>query len=211
MSREILHRVVVDVDHDVGRLDASLDEHQKLRPSGFGERLAPFGFSFRREPAIFHFVATGTSLGGGIMLAEFSTRIRAFAPLAQVCSGLFFLLALYTFTTFLRNAATRLEIIADGAMLTVRRRGLLRTTTDNLSADQIVGVIVAKDESGARSVVIAGPRHTALLDVHHARLLDPDTLPAWIADGVGLVARRATVRPPGDSCGETDGRVGTDA
>lgn len=196
MSREILHRVVVDVDHDVVGLEASLEEHQKLRPSGYGGRLPPFGFSFRREPAIFHFVATGTSLGAGIMLAEFSTRIRAFAPLAQVFSAMFFLLAVYTLMTFLKNAATRLDIVADGATVTIHRRGLLRTITDRLAADQIVGVIVAKDENGARSVVIAGPRHTALLDVHQAKLLDPDTLPVWIADGIGLVARRATVRTP---------------
>lgn len=194
MTREILHRVVVDVDHDVAGLEASLDAHQKLRPSGYGGRLPPFGFSFRREPAVFHFVATGTSLGAGIMLAEFSTRIRAFGPLALGFSGMFFVLAIYSLLTFLRNMATRLDIVADGETVTIHRRGLVRTLTDRLAADQIVGVIVALDDNGRRAVVIAGPRHTALLDVHHAKLLDPDSLPAWIADGIGLVARRATVR-----------------
>lgn len=198
MSREILHRVVVDVEHDVAGLEESLEAHQKLCPSGYGGRLPPFGFSFRREPAVFHFVATGTSLGTGIMLAELSTRIRAFGPLVLGLSATFFCLAVFSFLTFLRNMATRLEIVADGETVTIRRRGLVRTLTDRLAADQIVGVIVAKDENGKRSVVIAGPRHTALLDVHEAKLLDPDSLPMWIADGIGLVARRATVRkrPP---------------
>jgi hypothetical protein len=197
MSREIVHRVTVDVDRDAEGLEAELVAHLEKRPSGYGARLLPFGFTFRREPAVFHFVATGTSLGTAIMLAEFSTRIRALAPFAVGFSAAFFCLALYTLSVFFRNLAARLEISADGEAVTIRQHGLLRTEVHRLPAGQIVGVIVAVDEDGTRSVVIAGPRHSSLLDVHRAKLLDPDTLPVWLADGVGIVARRATIRDAG--------------
>ena len=121
--------------------------------------------------------------------------VRALATATQVLSGAFFCAAIYLLTSFVRNAQSRLEVLAEGDAVTVRERGLFRTRETKLPADDIVGVIVAKDEDGVRSVVIAGPRHTALLDVHRAKLLDPDSLSVWIADGVGIVARKASARP----------------
>jgi hypothetical protein len=196
VSREILHRSTVDVGHeeDLDGLAESLRVHVARHPTGDCRSLTPFGFSFRREPAVFHFVATGTCLGTAIMLAEFSTRIPAATTFARVLAACFFVAALYTITAFLRNAVARLEVVAVGDQLSIRRHGLLGTHEDRVPAETIVGVIVAKDESGARSVVLAGPRHAALLDVHRAKLLDAESLPVWLADGIALVARRATVR-----------------
>lgn len=191
-----MHRCAVDVGHeeDLEGLAESLRVHVARHPTGDCRSLAPFGFSFRREPAVFHFVATGTCLGSAILLAEFSTRIPAAATFVRVLAGCFFLGALYTISAFLQNAVARLEILADGEVLRIRRHGLLGTHEDRVPAETIVGVIVARDESGGRSVVLAGPRHAALLDVHQAKLLDADSLPVWLADGIALVARRATVR-----------------
>lgn len=195
LSREVVHRVAVDVSRDAEGFDDALESHLARRPSGFCARLSPYGFSFRREPAVFHFVATGTSLGSAILLAEFSTRIpRAVTTLAMVLSAAFFVLALACLWYFLHNAAARLEIVADSDVVKIRRRGLFGVDEQALDGGKIVAVLVVKDPDDRGSIVIAGPRHEALLELHRPRFLDPDSLPAWIADGIALVARRSTVR-----------------
>ena len=44
------HRFAVDVSEDAADLDAHLDRLLRMLPTGSADRLAPYGFWFRREP-----------------------------------------------------------------------------------------------------------------------------------------------------------------
>jgi hypothetical protein len=194
----VVHRASVEVERDPRRLESELDELAQRQPSGYVARAEPFGFVYRPEPEMFYFVAIGSSLGMGIMLAEFAHRLP---PLAVALWGLalaFWALCASAITLFVRSLLTRTEIVAEGGALEVRHRlGRRVTRRRRYPADEVVAVLVVRPENGPERVLLAGPRHRVLAELYRAKVLDPASFPRWYAEMVALVARHASARAEG--------------
>jgi hypothetical protein len=191
----VLHRAAVEVERYPERLDGELDRLSRNQPSGYVARAAPFGFVFRPEPEMFYFVAIGSSLGMGIMLAEFAHRLPPVAALLWVGAGLFWALCAAAIGLFVRGLLARTEIVAEGGALEVRTRlGRHLLRRHRYPADQVVAVLVVRPEGGPERVLLAGPRHRVLAELYRAKVLDPATFPRWYAEMIALVARRASAK-----------------
>lgn len=191
----VLHRAAVEVERDPERLDGELDRLARNQPSGYVARAAPFGFVFRPEPEMFYFVAIGSSLGMGIMLAEFAHRLPPVAALLWVGAGLFWALCVAALGLFVRGLLARTEIVAEGGALEVRTRlGRHLVRRRRYPADQVVAVLVVRPEGGPERVLLAGPRHRVIAELYRAKVLDPATFPRWYAEMIALVARHASAR-----------------
>ncbi|MCU0681520.1 MAG: hypothetical protein MUF34_04545 [Polyangiaceae bacterium] len=191
----VLHRAAVEVERDPERLDGELDRLSRNQPSGYVARAAPFGFVFRPEPEMFYFVAIGSSLGMGIMLAEFAHRLPPVAALLWVGAGLFWAFCAAAIGLFVRGLLARTEIVAEGGALEVRTRlGRHLLRRHRYPADQVVAVLVVRPEGGPERVLLAGPRHRVLAELYRAKVLDPATFPRWYAEMIALVARRASAK-----------------
>ncbi len=193
----IVHRAPVEVERDPERLEGALDELARRQPSGYVARAAPFGFVFRPEPEMFYFVAIGSSLGMGIMLAEFAQRLPPVSLAFWACAWLFWGLCAAALGLFVRSLLTCTEIVAEGDALEVRNRlGRRVTRRRRYPADEVVAVLVVRPPDGPERVVLAGPRHRVLAEIYRAKLLDPASFPRWYAEMIALVARRASVGRP---------------
>jgi hypothetical protein len=194
-ARAVRRRINVDVEHDAESLGRQLHALRERKPSGSVVLLDPFGFAFAREPAIFHFVATGFSLGMGIMLVEFSGRIGRAAVILQSMAGVFFVLAVALMGYFLQQLFLRTEVMAQGDEVVHRVTLAGRTLrATRYRSDDVVAVVVHGDGEGPLRISLAGPRHAKLGEVYVTHALDPDSTALWIAELVAVVARRASVR-----------------
>lgn len=190
-------RFTVDLSTDPGELDRQLEHLLLFLPSGAVTRLAPFGFSFRREPDAFAVIAIGTTLGMSILTAEFSLNVPYFSHVGVTLSALFFLTSLALCWRVVRNRLHRLEFAADGTALLLREMlGQRLVRSQRFEAEQIVEVLVLVKEGEEPQVVLGGPRHTILGEIFRPRTLDPERLAPWMAEMVALVARRASVVAP---------------
>jgi hypothetical protein len=199
-SPPVRTRFPVDLSTDPGELDRQLEHLLLFLPSGLVTRLEPFGFSFRREPDAFAVIAIGTSLGMGILLAEFSSQVRYFSYVGVSLSVFFFLAAVALSWRVLRNRLHRLEFAADGATL-VRREmlGSRQVRAERFEAEQIIEVLVLVPEGEEPRVVLGGPRHATLGEIFRPRALDPERLAPWMAEMIALVARRASLTTTPDA------------
>lgn len=191
----VVHRAPVEVERDPARLEGELDRLASSQPSGYVARAAPFGFVFRPEPEMFYFVAIGSSLGMGIMLAEFAHRLPPVALPLWVGAGLFWALCAAAIGLFVRGLLARTEIVAENGALEVRTRlGRRVLRRRRYPADQVVAVLVVRPEDGPERVLLAGPRHRVLAELYRAKVLDPAAFPRWYAEMVALVARHASAK-----------------
>jgi hypothetical protein len=189
----VVHRASVDVERDPERLAVEFAELSQRQPTGYVTPALPFGFVFRPEPEMFYLVAIGSSLGMGIMLAEFAHRLPPLALPLWALAALFWALCASAIALFVRSLLARTEIVAEGGVLEVRRRlGRRVTRRYRYPADQIVAVLVVRPADGPERVLLAGPRHQVLAELYRAKLLDPASFPKWYAEMVAFVARHAT-------------------
>ncbi|HEU4404001.1 MAG TPA: hypothetical protein VFS43_01710 [Polyangiaceae bacterium] len=204
----VVHRAPVEVERDPAKLESELDELSQRQPAGYVVRAAPFGFVFRPEPEMFYFVAIGSSLGMGIMLAEFAHRLPPISAALWALALAFWALCAAVLGLFVRSVLTRTEIVAEGGVIEVRNRlGRRVTRRRRYPANEVVAVLVVRPENGPERVLLAGPRHRVLAELYRAKVLDPASFPRWYADMVALVARHASARPEGPpSAGASAGR-----
>lgn len=194
MTADVRHRIAVDVERDATGLDAELARLCAKKPSGRAELTQPFGFSFRREPLVLHFVATGFALGMALLLTELSIRVHRISPVTGALAGFSLLAAFVSMGTFVWSFWRRDEVRVEGDRVVCR--SLVGSRVRNataIEADRIVAVLVVGAEGARPRVVLAGPRHAILAEVFAMRALDPESLAPWLAEMVAVVARRATV------------------
>lgn len=196
----VVHRASVEVERDPAKLEGELDELSRHQPSGYVTRAAPFGFVFRPEPEMFYVVAIGSSLGMGIMLAEFAHRLPPVSTPLWALALSFWALCAFVITLFVRSLLTRTEFVAEDGVLEVRHRlGRRVTRRRRYPADEVVAVLVVRPEKGPERILLAGPRHRVLAELYRAKVLDPASFPRWYAEMIALVARHASARPDGPS------------
>jgi len=208
-------RFPVDLRDDPGALDARLDRHLRMLPTGTADRIEPFGIVFRREPDAFSAIAAGPMIGTALLLAEY-TRSSPFLSRVGVVLVVGFLgLGAWFLWRFIRNAVARFEILAEGHEVVVRSSvGRFVVASVRHDSEQITGVVVVEEEGDVPRVMLGGPRHALVGEVFRSRRLDPERLPAWMAEVTALVARRASLasaerpHPPAPSPGRRRGGEG---
>ncbi|MCS6899284.1 MAG: hypothetical protein RMJ98_06245 [Myxococcales bacterium] len=190
------HRFPVDLRDDPEALEAHLERHLRLLPTGSARRVFPFGIAFRREPDAFSAIAAGPMLGTALLLAEYTRRTPFFSRVGLTLSLLFLALSCWFLWRFFHNALARFEVLAEGHEVVLRSRvGRFVTETSRHDAEGITAVVVIQPEGETPRVMLGGPRHALVGEVFRARPLDPDRLAAWMAEGAALVARWASLAP----------------
>jgi hypothetical protein len=195
--RAVRHRFAVDIERDEEALRTRLSKLSPLRPSGSVRLVAPFGFAYRREPDVFAAVATGASLGMGLLLSEISARAPAFTYVGRTLSVVFLLAGAALLSRFVANALGTFEVTAQGSDLVERSTLAGRTLRlRRFAASTIVSVLVVARDGDNLGVVLGGPRHEVLAELYRLKTLDPDALAAWLAEMIAVVARRASANDP---------------
>lgn len=191
---DVRRRFPVDLDADPAFLDERMAALLRVLPTGHAERLAGFGFSFRRETDAFSAIAAGPTLGTALLLLEYSRVVPFLSYVALTLAAAFVAAALWLLGRFARNALARTEICSEGAALVLRSfLGRRATSTRRYDARDIVAVLVQQTDGQDARVLLGGPRHALIAEVFRTRPLDPERLAPWMAEMLALVARHASL------------------